>query len=240
VVDTIRIRGELWYQLSRPDLSTAATFGSRYVQRDSLSVRYLNPRDSSIIALYRFDQAVNDRWQLQGPSSPFVEYVARDSGAIFGQQVERRAYRYQGLITTEVTLAKSLGIVYEFYAGEPPGTWHQEWFLKGCILVGSKLGVLLEANADAAVPSPSALAVEVFPNPSHGRLTITCNLPSTASVQLELYDALGREVAQWTQREVPSGPREITWMHGVRSAGLYLLRIVSGNRSASRSLLRLP
>jgi hypothetical protein len=237
VVDTIRIRGELWYQLNRPDLSAAAVFGSRYVQSDSLRVRYLSERDSSIYTLYRFDKTVGDRWELGGPSSPFVECFSRDTGIYFGLPAERCAYRYQGLLTTEVTLAKSLGIVYKFYAGEPPGTWHQEWFLKGCILVGSKLGVLLEANSAAAVPSPSALAVNVYPNPAHGRITVTCDLPATSSVQLELFDALGRPAAEWTQRDVPVGPREITWMHGVTRAGFYLLRINAGNRTASSRVL---
>lgn len=92
-----------------------------------------------------------------------------------------------------------------------------------------------------------ALRVEVAPNPGGGELAITCALARPGSARVELFDLLGRRVAEMGEVPGSTAPREVTlrWDRalpggGHLAAGTYVVRVTQGEESASAKVILLP
>ncbi len=89
-------------------------------------------------------------------------------------------------------------------------------------------------------PDALALGLIVSPNPSAGAVEVRFELDAPASVRIVVVDVLGREVAVLADGVRPAGRQSIRWAADRASAGTYSVRVVAGERSASRRLTRLP
>jgi len=68
-----------------------------------------------------------------------------------------------------------------------------------------------------------------YPNPFNPTTTISYDIPQASQVQLNVYDALGREVATLVQRENhPAGTFSVTFDASQLSSGIYFTRLESG------------
>ncbi|MHB8339125.1 MAG: FlgD immunoglobulin-like domain containing protein [Ignavibacteriaceae bacterium] len=73
-----------------------------------------------------------------------------------------------------------------------------------------------------------------YPNPFNPSTKIAFELPGASHVKIVIYDVVGREVAQITDGEYPSGYSEVMW-NGINgngehvSSGIYFYRISTGN-----------
>jgi hypothetical protein len=65
-----------------------------------------------------------------------------------------------------------------------------------------------------------------FPNPFNPSTTIRFGVPEASSVRLEVYDLLGRRVAELVNGTMDAGYREVIWNAAV-SSGVYVYRIES-------------
>ena len=84
-------------------------------------------------------------------------------------------------------------------------------------------------SAESASDAVLALA-SPFPNPAQDRARVAFSLAEAGSVRLSVFDALGREVAVLAQGDLGAGSHERT-LDGARlAAGVYIVRLVAGDR----------
>ncbi len=79
----------------------------------------------------------------------------------------------------------------------------------------------------------------VQPNPFAGSTSLKYNLTSNENVSIKVYNAIGVEVATLTEGTQTAGNHAITWNAANASKGIYLVRIVAGNKTDSRRLVKI-
>jgi len=67
-----------------------------------------------------------------------------------------------------------------------------------------------------------------YPNPFNPSTTIGYDLPLTADVRLNVYDALGRMVARLVSGHQSSGSYLVSWGADGLPSGLYIVRLEAG------------
>jgi len=85
--------------------------------------------------------------------------------------------------------------------------------------------------------APTAVAlVQNFPNPFNPSTIIRFRLPSIAHVKLEIYNAIGTQVASIIDADQRAGTHEITWKP-VISSGTYFCRLTVGSNVLVRKMI---
>ena len=110
----------------------------------------------------------------------------------------------------------------------------------------SPLGFLgaLGVKQELTNPKESAL-YQNYPNPFNPITKIKYSIPSSvethrnASVQLKVYDVLGREIATLVNEEKNVGTYEVTWNAANLPSGVYFYQIKINNFTATKKLLLL-
>ena len=92
---------------------------------------------------------------------------------------------------------------------------------------------------DGVVPTDFALHAP-FPNPFRDATTLTFALPEPADVRLEVFDALGRQVATVAEGTHAAGTHEVQFVERGLAPGLYLVRLAAGSQTATRRLVHIP
>lgn len=89
------------------------------------------------------------------------------------------------------------------------------------------------------VPEPELVfsLEEPWPCPAVESVSLAFTLPEARHVSLAVYDLSGRRVAQLTRGELGPGRHQLAWDCSGESAGLYLLRLESENRTLSRRVV---
>ncbi|ARA93214.1 hypothetical protein AWN76_008615 [Rhodothermaceae bacterium RA] len=97
--------------------------------------------------------------------------------------------------------------------------------------------VSLVANTPAPESPTAATLAAPYPNPARTSVTIPFTLQHAAPVSVTVYDALGRRVATPLPPTLqPPGPHEVHWAPSALPAGLYLVRLSTGERVLTRPL----
>lgn len=78
-----------------------------------------------------------------------------------------------------------------------------------------------------------------YPNPFNPSTMIRYEIPGSARVELKIIDALGREVAELVNAEMPAGRHEIRFNAQDLPGGIYFCRLQSGSYSRTRKLVLL-
>ena len=98
----------------------------------------------------------------------------------------------------------------------------------------------LPTSSDPTV-APRVFALDApFPNPFRGQTTLTFALPTADEIRLEVFDALGRQVATVAEGMRPAGTYEVTFAARDLPPGLYLARLTAGSQTATRRLVHVP
>jgi hypothetical protein len=74
------------------------------------------------------------------------------------------------------------------------------------------------------------------PNPVRGQTAIAFTLADAAHVTLDVFDALGRRVAQVLDQEMPAGPHEVALDGSALSPGVYVYRLGSADATLQRRM----
>jgi hypothetical protein len=90
------------------------------------------------------------------------------------------------------------------------------------------------AENDALIPTDLGFAL-LAPHPVRGVATLSIDVPVSAPVQVEVYDALGRQVGVLVDRHLPAGRHHIEWPADGLPSGLYVLRIRQDGKTAVRT-----
>ena len=95
------------------------------------------------------------------------------------------------------------------------------------------------ASVDAEDDTPGGFGIaSVRPNPLGGRGVVVARLSEGGRARLALYDALGREAALLLDRTLPAGRHEVTLDPAALglAAGVYVVRLQAGDRTASQTI----
>jgi hypothetical protein len=95
---------------------------------------------------------------------------------------------------------------------------------------------------DAVSPPPAAVPTEIvlhdnFPNPFNPSTVLTFEIPARMSVDLRVFNILGREVAVLARGDMLSGVYRFTFDGSNMSSGIYLARLQAGSTVRSRKMV---
>ena len=89
---------------------------------------------------------------------------------------------------------------------------------------------------DPSEPGGFALR-EPAPNPARTSTTVRFDLPAATPVSVEVYNTLGQRVAVLADgAALAAGPHEVPFETGALAAGVYVVRVVAGDRVATQKL----
>lgn len=107
-------------------------------------------------------------------------------------------------------------------------------------------GQARKVGALPATGSSAALGVDVqsAPNPSRGDVTVRLAIPRPGVVTADIYDAAGRRVRSLTDGPQAAGESALRWdgkdaSGRLAGAGIYFVRVTSGNESVSKKVVLL-
>jgi hypothetical protein len=114
---------------------------------------------------------------------------------------------------------------------------YEEMKFLGDYSTGDILGV---ASVDPSGPPlhPEHIALEQnYPNPFNPATTIMFSLPHRVYVRLEIFNALGQEVASLVNGFQEAGQYEVRWNASDAPSGVYFYKLTAGSFSAIRKLM---
>lgn len=100
-------------------------------------------------------------------------------------------------------------------------------------------GVLQSTNSASDDPPSGFRLDQNYPNPFNPETTITFSIERTAYVRLSVYDTLGKEVATVLTAEKAPGEHEVQFDAEDLTSGIYLYRLETGSRTATRQMVLL-
>ncbi len=84
-----------------------------------------------------------------------------------------------------------------------------------------------------SAPVPNDFSLQnIYPNPFNATTTIGYSLPAAGNVLLAVYDLAGREVARLVNGVKPAGTHEAVWVADGIASGVYVVRLVAGEKTA--------
>lgn len=104
-------------------------------------------------------------------------------------------------------------------------------------------GEVFQAAIDASLSvgigfnSPESIDVTMFPNPAQNNLTIRANMQTTDDLQLNIFNALGQKVGTQGFSTNGVGTQSFNYSTDGLSDGVYMVQLVSGKRTASRTIV---
>ena len=110
-----------------------------------------------------------------------------------------------------------------------------------CVQYSKNEFIVSNAKIFSAAPeftAPAFYLRQNEPNPFSKSTTIRYSIPEAASVQLTIYDALGREVEKLVDERQTAGIYERDWNPAGLPPGVYVCRLQAGNRIAVRTMIR--
>lgn len=149
-----------------------------------------------------------------------------------------------GTYTIGVTVPSNWAVSYPKSAANPPHK-HKVLLDPGEARVDLDFGVwstLVQIGVDPA-PLPTRFAITgVKPNPVVQSTTISYALPAPADVSLQVFDIVGRLVANLSPGKRPAGVHQAEWngrsANGERArAGIYMVRLRAGGQVATSRLV---
>lgn len=118
-------------------------------------------------------------------------------------------------------------ITYYFSAADESGR-KETWPLVG--LGGARTFTLPGYVSNEEEPFTEALRIEaLYPNPTTGSITARYTLDAPATVQVEIFDVMGRQVMTLDQGSQSAGVHSHTLNAGQLAGGVYVYRLTAGN-----------
>ncbi len=181
-----------------------------------------------------------------------VRFSAADEGsgttefALYGRAIDRAAGAFAGsvaqagaaFVPLATGVADSLlvferpaGVEYEFFARAIDGAGNAE-----PIKTASEGATFVSIDDPAELPAEFALHAP-YPNPAGERATLGFDLPQAGSVEVEVYDLLGRRVLRVDGGALPGGSHDVQLDLSRVASGVYLyaLRVTVEGRTRHRA-----
>lgn len=111
------------------------------------------------------------------------------------------------------------------------------------ILISLQLGMLLSVSAHEQKPQISAPLAEksriqfnIFPNPTHGDVSLSFNLQKAGTVKITVFDMIGRSVSE-QKEDYSAGSHRIDFSLSGQNAGIYFVQVDSPDGKNSKKLI---
>ena len=93
------------------------------------------------------------------------------------------------------------------------------------------------SGIDEDIQPGKFLLYQNYPNPFNPNTTISYQLPKSCLVSIKVYDVLGNEIETLVNENKPAGGYNVNFDASKLSTGVYIYRIVAGDRSAARKMI---
>ncbi len=111
------------------------------------------------------------------------------------------------------------------------------------LIISLQLGMLIGANASDQKPQAtqsitekSRIQFNIFPNPTHGELSLNFNLQKAGIVKITVIDMIGRSISE--QKETYTiGSHRIDFNLSGQKAGIYFVQVDSPDGKNSKKLI---
>ena len=111
------------------------------------------------------------------------------------------------------------------------------WASLGSPTPGTSNTVTAVEEERGSIPESMTLLAP-YPNPFNSETTIAYQVQQRASVEISVYDLLGRRVSTLFNGEQVAGTHVVTWDASGFTSGVYTIRMIAGGyRSARRVVL---
>lgn len=131
------------------------------------------------------------------------------------------------------TISDNMGIIDSAYFAR---------FVKTAVGATATLAVLdtagMGVDSDDNLPTGFALH-QNYPNPFNAATTISFTIPVKSTVNLSIFDLLGRKVATLIDGQLEAGSHSITWNAPSLASSVYVYRLQAGERKASGRMMLL-
>jgi len=145
-------------------------------------------------------------------------------------------YREGALLgsTTETQMLETLpgGGTYEYFV---ESVFEQGVATSDVIVIDS--GALsVEENDPTELPLEFSIG-EAYPNPFNPSVAVPVTLAAVSDVRLRVYDILGRQVAEISNRQLNAGSHTLTWTANGVSSGVYFLNVSAGPMNSTQKVV---
>lgn len=100
----------------------------------------------------------------------------------------------------------------------------------------ARFSILIEPGEDASGLPDSFELSQNYPNPFNPSTNIQFSLPIQSNVSLNIYDLLGREVAQLENGELQAGVHTYRWDARNLASGIYIYRLISDQKVITKKM----
>lgn len=136
-------------------------------------------------------------------------------------------------VDIEITGAQGQRVWFSFYY---QGDYATEWYIDD-VQVAILMPSASPDERDAPLPESITL-LEPYPNPFNSTTTIPLELPSSARVELAIFNVLGQRVATlFPSANLSAGAHHFTWNAQDAATGLYIVTLQGDNVMQSRKIL---
>jgi hypothetical protein len=169
------------------------------------------------------------RWKVQAGAVSYGLQVSTDPG--FATTVVNQTGMTDTTLTLTVRLASST--LYYWHVNATNSTGTSAWTSARSFTTGPASAI---EQLDGALPTQYAL-LQNFPDPFNPTTTIRFEVPKEGFVELKIYDAIGKEVANLLSTYLNAGRYQIRWNAAGNASGVYFYRLVSQDYSAVKKLV---
>lgn len=181
--------------------------------------------------LVSFDDVTITSTNPDAPAGPFGEWGFSSDGTADAQV---RADDMAADIGSEYAGSLVVGTMLDYIRGVWYYSFNNYKLVPETMAdIGAAINVATEQEE---VPGAFALA-QNYPNPFNPVTNIAFTLPASGQVTLEVYDVLGRQVAQLVNETLTAGTHEVAFDARSLPSGLYVYRLTAGSKSTARTMM---
>ncbi|HEX7344633.1 MAG TPA: T9SS type A sorting domain-containing protein, partial [bacterium] len=127
-------------------------------------------------------------------------------------------------------------IIFDELGAHEVGVWVSDGELSDSMFWDVTVVAVGVEPFERILPTEYALQTP-HPNPFNPTTTITFSLPLAGDVRLSVYDQTGREIAKLVAGWRPAGTHDVVFDATGLSSGIYLVKMMTGNFTASQKIV---
>jgi hypothetical protein len=234
--DTIMPNGRKYAVYAQTLAGTNKVWYPSYLRQDNNKVYIYNASDSSEYLMYDFSRKVGDTVGHYIVGGAIYDVILSSTGVGTFWDSQRRTWSFGHSVRNQSDGSKSTFLV------DSIGLFHYDldigpFYFGGASISGKIYGIISDVSRQLTELPQEPYLNQNFPNPFNGSTTISYSLPNTVEVNLELFDLLGRRLADLVHQRQNSGYHSFILDTGTRASGIYLVRLTTGRTSMSRSII---
>jgi hypothetical protein len=238
IVDTARIQGRLYYQMSIGDTAIPPLYGTWYRCLNDTVFVFVIHNDSSESPLYCLNAKVGDTLQM----TPGYECLYGGASIMAGRDDTVSTASATYFKCCHFTYAKTCfdaGMIDSWLAQGIGVVRFREDNIAGArtYILDSSVILTSVAPSPERVPEPSYRLLDSYPNPFNLQTTLTYRIDEGSYVTLTIVDVLGRRIDQLVNEFDKPGTYQVSWNAKDMPSGSYFAVLRTNDISTTRRLV---